>query len=191
MIFQYLVYYPAAFLGLVASLVISHGFTFRPRLERIVVVLLAAVAIAKLGVDLCAGIPHDYRIFWEAGRALLDGRDPYQYPILNPQSALPIFALFALVPLDIGGKAFVIGSSIACVGLVFLSRTALTAQGESWPRELTRGQLGILGLTLCLSNAENAGIALGQLHVLAAVLLIGAIWRREMIAQCSRVSCSL
>lgn len=176
MIFQYFVYYPAAFLALVASLAVSQGFTFRPRLERLLVGLLAAVAIVKLWVDLSSGIPHDYRIFWLAGRAVLEGRDPYQYPILHPQSALPIFALFALVPLEIGAKALVMGSSLACVGLVFLSRATLAAQGESSPRELTRGQLGILALTLCLSNAENAGIALGQLHVLAAVLLIGAIW---------------
>src|SRR5262245_58112967 len=40
----------------------------------------------------------DYRIFWEVGRDVWDGRDPYaagrfvEHPFLNPPTALPVFA---------------------------------------------------------------------------------------------------
>jgi hypothetical protein len=137
-----------------------------------------------LGVDFRAGI--DYRIFWGAGNDVWSGVNPYaatrfaELPFLNPPSALPLFAVFALLPLTSGFLIWSILNVIACAALVPLAQATLAAQdrldgggGTAWRLP----DVVLLGLScaLLLSDASLLTLALGQLGVLAAVALLAAL----------------
>jgi hypothetical protein len=75
------------------------GFKLPAALSWTVVLLAYAASGVFVMVD---DVPSwDGQIFWNAGRDVLGGVDPYARPeFLNPPTALPIYVLFALLPLS-------------------------------------------------------------------------------------------
>ena len=65
---------------------------------------ILGLAIVAVGASALLGDSYsvDARIFWTAGRAVWEGRDPYAHPeFVHPPQALPLFALLSLAPLPV------------------------------------------------------------------------------------------
>jgi hypothetical protein len=141
----------------------------------------------------------DYRFFWEVGRDVWAGQDPYDvehfraHPFLNLPTALPLFALFALGPLDVSFFVWTLVNVVGCLLLLPLSRAVLAAQDTTAKHEQASAQaptdaaatwrsgltpLVIVGLTpaLLVSDASLVSFYLGQLGILAAVALLAALY---------------
>lgn len=74
---------------------------------------------------------YDFSVFWETGRALLEGRDPYAVPFsAYPPAAAYFYALFALLPLAL---AFPLWSGANILFLLdTLRRRGLARQFPAW-----------------------------------------------------------
>jgi hypothetical protein len=120
---------------------------------------------------------YDGQIFWEAGRTVLQGNNPYDDArVLNPPTALPLFALLALIPLP----AFTwIWLAFNTIGYLLLAPFAQAAQrtpghDDSW--QLPGAIIAVLAPVISLSYAARYGQELGQLSVVTTLVLIGAVW---------------
>ena len=102
----HLIIVTSKYIALAIGLVILWRLKVKPLL------LWAAIttSLAILLIHLYALFPleqfgYDYSLFWTAGRDVWAGLDPYaaelfdRHPFLNPPTALPLFALFAILPL--------------------------------------------------------------------------------------------
>jgi hypothetical protein len=156
------------------------------------IALVVAAALILLAGLLYGSAPSpyfglDYRFFWRAGGDVWAGADPYadgqfdDHPFLNPPTALPLFALFASLPSSLGLTLWTVGNVLACLALVAWSQYALRVQEALGDPD---GQVAwalspaaIAGLTaaLLISDATYLNLILGQLSILAAVLLVAAL----------------
>jgi hypothetical protein len=132
----------------------------------------------------------DYKFFWKAGCDVWSGVDPYsperfsEHPFLNPPTALPLFALFAALPIQASLGSWTILNVAFNLGLIALARNALVAQsglhlgGKQVQPELGRLTLiDMAGLAVCFtcSEASLKGFILGQLSVFVAVMILIAL----------------
>jgi hypothetical protein len=132
----------------------------------------------------------DYRIFWAVGRDVWGGRDPYsdeffgEHPFLHPPSALPLFALFAVLPFDASVVVWTLLNAVAALLLVPFAYHAVKVQAELIPPASSERPVSwhlpgptVVGLTAAflLSDACLGTLYLGQLSLLTAALLIGAL----------------
>jgi hypothetical protein len=133
---------------------------------------------------------YDYSIFWKAGRDVWAGLDPYaadrfgEHPFLNPPTALPLFALFAVPPIRLSLALWTVANVLASLVLVALAQYALMVQahledradrksGETWRLP----PLAIAGLSICLTFSDSSlkGFIVGQLNVFVAGMLLAAL----------------
>lgn len=116
----------------------------------------------------------DFHVFWSAGRTIWQGQDPYltsgqRLLLANPPTALPIFALFALLPEAAARIAWAYVNLALAVGLV-----AATARLVA-PR-LPAAAVALLAAVLVLSPACRFGGDAGQLAVLGSAASVLALW---------------
>jgi hypothetical protein len=155
-----------------------------------VVAFGALLLLAVLLWRLFPALGFDYRIFCEVGNDVWAGRDPYaaerfaEHPFLNPPTALPLFALFALAAPGVSFLLWTLANVLACLLLLPLSQWALLAQerADGRPEQGTAlfgpvPLLVLVGLTpaLVLSDASLLSFYLGQLGILESVLLLAAL----------------
>ena len=156
---------------------------------------LIAAILAILVIHLYAVSRHDlfgldFQFFWKAGCDVWGGVDPYspsrfaEHPFLNPPTALPLFALFAALPIRASLAFWTLLNVSSSLGLIALSRSALMSQDRLDVAERqVRGGLeslppvAIAGLAICLSSSEASlkGLYLGQLGLFTAVMLLLAL----------------
>ncbi len=156
-------------------------------------VIVATLAIFL--IHLYAMFPLEYfgfdcSIFWRAGRDVWAGLDPYaagrfgQHPLLNPPSALPLFALFALPPYRVCLALWTVANILASLTLVVLAQYTLKLQaridGRTDPTGAEAWSLPpatLAGLSICLTFSDSSlmGFYLGQLSVFVAVMLFAAL----------------
>jgi hypothetical protein len=103
----------------------------------------------------------DLRMFWCAGCDVWAGVDPYAspkfdgHPFLNPPTALPLFAVFAAIPLPASLLIWTMANVIAILALVPLTWCAVGAKRVVDDRSSSEvGRGGAPGLT------QAAGLAL-------------------------------
>ena len=77
----------------------------------------------------------DFLGFWTSGRETLLGLDPYADPsravslaCLNPPTAIPLFALFATMPVEWSARAWSLANLVGLLVVVELCRRCLNAQ---------------------------------------------------------------
>ena len=142
---------------------------------------MLAVFFAILGFD--------YRIFWRFGAATWAGQDIYSASSalepVYPPTALPLFAAVAALPFRASFALFTAFNIAACVALPAYARRVLAAQGAAFDRlggdgsaagSLSTPALAMLSVALAASESSLVGIlSVGQLSVLAAVLLVAAL----------------
>ena len=156
---------------------------------------LIAAILAILVIHLYAVSRHDlfgldFQFFWKAGCDVWGGVDPYspsrfaEHPFLNPPTALPLFALFAALPIRASLAFWTLLNVASSLGLIALARSALMSQDRlDVAGHQVRGGLeslppvAIAGLAICLSFSEASlkGLYLGQLGVFTAVMLVLAL----------------
>ena len=132
----------------------------------------------------------DYHIFWRAGRDVWEGKDPFDparfavNPFLNPPTAIPLFALFAVIPYRSSLIVWTLLNCLLCLALPVLARGALYSQEGLFARRSDHisacrepSWTVLIGLTMALmvSDAFNHGLVVGQLGVLVAVALLAAL----------------
>src|SRR5438067_2319109 len=100
-IYYFIINFPAQ----VAAFAVAVAFVLRIDPSPFVTRLVAALAVSLVMIivySLLMVYPYspllgmDYRIFWGAGKEVLAGQNPSA--ILNPPTALPLFAGFAVLP---------------------------------------------------------------------------------------------
>jgi hypothetical protein len=188
------------YLAKAAAVLIAVALTLRARIKPAVVWGIAGMVgvvvvcslyflFSALGADPRIGM--DYRIFWGAGRDVWAGVNPYapdrfaEHPFLQPPSALPLFAAFALLPFPLGYIAWSVLSLVAAIVLVPLALRTLSAQqrldgplaagGGALSAGLPEVVLLALASALAVSDASMLTTGLGQLSLLAAVVLAAAL----------------
>jgi hypothetical protein len=131
----------------------------------------------------------DYGIFRRIGSEVWAGVNPYHadcfsnHPFLNPPTALPLFAGFALIPLSVGKVVWTIGNALALCGLVHLAQLVLIRQdrlGNQSQIEPIAWKMPapiLVGLTGCfaVSTASFTSFATGQLSILVTLALLAAL----------------
>jgi hypothetical protein len=177
------------------ALAIGLVILFRLRVKPFLLGSAMGASLAILLVHLYALFPleqfgYDYSLFWTAGRDVWAGLDPYaadrfaRHPFLNPPTVLPVFALFAILPLRISLAVWTAGNVLACLSLVPLALRALQARAdrpgcrdEPGAHPWRLAPLATAGLAICLSFSDDSlmGFYVGQLNVLVTVALLAAL----------------
>jgi hypothetical protein len=150
----------------------------------------AALLSLYIWIILRAELTPDYHIFWRAGRDIWEGLDPYdparftKSAFLNPPTAIPLFALFAVVPYRASLIIWTLLNSLFCLALPALARRALYSQEGSFacqsgnnPAAWAPPRSVMVGLTaaLIVSDAFAYGLFVGQLGLLTALALLAAL----------------
>jgi hypothetical protein len=132
----------------------------------------------------------DYQIFWSAGRTVWAGRDPYApdefaaHPFLNPPTALPVFAAFALLPVNCGCALWTMANVSAVLALAGLAQRTLSIQQDGGTPAASDDQetgrlsaWALAGLTagLIVSDAALTTFYLGQFSILTTVAILAAL----------------
>ena len=159
-------------------------------LESLIAATVAIFLLHLFAVSRHDLIGHDFRFFWKAGRDVWAGLDPYaadrfaDHPFLNAPTALPLFALLAVVPFRLSLALWTVASVLASLALVALAQYTLKVQSrldhraDAKSAELWRlPPLAIAGLSICLSFSDSSlwGFYLGQLNVFVTVMLLAAL----------------
>ncbi len=177
------------------SLIIGITVLLRVKLKPSVLWSLIASALTIFLMHLYAMFPlenfgFDHLIFRKVGRDVWAGLDPYaadrfvDHPFLNPPTALPLFALFAVLPARTSLALWTVANVMASLALVPLSLFALKAQAglderhdresaDSWRLPLPV----IAGLSICLafSDCSLMGFYVGQLNVFVVLALLASL----------------
>ncbi|MEZ5979338.1 MAG: glycosyltransferase family 87 protein [Planctomycetota bacterium] len=152
-------------------------------------------------------IGSDFTIYWDTGRALLEGRDPYTVAgNLYPPSFAVLVLPFSLAPYPVAVALWQVASLLAIAGCVWLSATLCATRGERphpallavpllvalrvVDSHLAYGQVNAFTLFMCLAGVHaarrglegrsGAWIALGAAtKVLPAILVLPALLRRR------------
>lgn len=181
MLLIYGVVYPIAGLALLSVLLLLAGV--RLPAGWCWLLLAAGVAASVARLVYLAGLGEyqwgfDHRIFWEIGRDVLRGVDPYQpgrfreHPFLNPPSTLPVFAAMATLPLRASIAAWSVLYSALAFVIVWLARATVATGGSAGARALTGAELAVLATAFALSDACMATLELGQVALLATALIL-------------------
>ena len=173
------------------SVAIAAGFRIKAVQIRWVSFATTLLLLFYLMILFGAMIPPDYHIFWRAGRDVWSGVDPYAparfatNPFLNPPTALPLFALFAVLPFGPSFVLWTLWNLLMCVSLPAFCLRALRTQEGQGPligRErkvsvdvLPVTQLVAMTAALAVSDSFIRGLYAGQLWLLTAFLLIAAL----------------
>lgn len=127
------------------------------------------------------GFLHDFKIFRAVGFDVWRGLDPYAsdhfflHPFLNPPTATPLFAAFAMLPLWWSSIVWAGLNLVAGIALVTLAKLCLIAQGVYNDRLSRRDEICVLTLALVLSSAAVEGFILGQLSLFTSTALLFAL----------------
>jgi hypothetical protein len=155
---------------------------------------IAVLSALVVSFDLCLlfllpfpGLGVDYQFFRGAGSDVWTGLNPYDESrasrahFINPPTALPVFALFALVPERAGFAVWTVLNVLACMILPACAQRVLQAQAlldhpaarPCWL--LPPWGLAGLAAALVLSDAVCSGLYLGQLSLLTTLVLLAAL----------------
>lgn len=117
----------------------------------------------------------DAKIFWNAGSQVWDGLNPYAAPeIMNPPTAFPFFAMFALLPF----MAFTVLWKVLNLG-GGLTLAALSGRLDDPRAGQSAMIVALLGCAVLLSFPYRYGVALGQLSLLTTAAVFVALWCQQ------------
>jgi hypothetical protein len=177
----------AGYLVRAGAFLAAVAVVLRRRVGRDRVRLLAAAAGILLAGEIASLFPfigYDYHIFWQVGRDVWQDLDPYapeHFPFLYPPSALPVCAVFALLPYPISFPLWTGVNVLALLALVVLAQRVLQPSehvagqpgpGENAARGLPAWVVMVLTVAVAVSEPSRATLDTGQLSILVAALLL-------------------
>ncbi len=114
--------YHAVVLLKATAFLMAVALILRARLKPVhvwVVAVGTAAFVPAILYILFSSLGFDYRIFWEIGRGLWSGKDPYaaEYFVIYLPSALPVFASLAVLPFETSFLAWTILNLLAVIAL--------------------------------------------------------------------------
>ncbi len=117
----------------------------------------------------------DYQTFWNGGRDLLEGRNPYAVvhgglPFLNPPSTFPVFAALAKIPFRSSGLVWRSLNIILAVGLVGLARRTYNALLDRVGDEVGGADTAEISAAMILSTNVAVCLNTGQLGIFIAFM---------------------
>jgi hypothetical protein len=118
----------------------------------------------------------DVRIFWETGRTVWDGANPYSDKCINPPTALPLYLALATLPFPVLLAGWTALSVALGLALVWLAQHVLQAQEAEAKWKLPGIVLAVLTSTAALSFAVRYGVELGQIALLNTAFLFVALY---------------
>lgn len=119
----------------------------------------------------------DLRVFYRAGAAVCGAADPYgDGLLLNPPTALPVFAPLGLLPFDVVRLVWTVFIVLGTMALIFLAERTLSAMANGKHWQHSGPVLVVLTAALALSFASRYGLALGQIPVFVTLVLLAALW---------------
>jgi len=117
--------------------------------------------------------------FWSAGRTIWQGGDPYSNPaILNPPTAVPLYALFAMTSLPTTAVIWFSLNALGGLLLVPLAYRTLSAVGAPDDWKLPSVVVGLLTVVVGLSFSFRYGAQVGQFSCLMTLALLAALLAR-------------
>jgi hypothetical protein len=140
-------------------------------------VLLMTVQAKKMAEPI--RLSADMGIFWKAGYNLRNGLNPYDFPTLNTPNTLPLFELFSLVPLWTMVVLWAWFTFVGSLLMVPFSARVITAGGGWKTGPLPVGRLALLSILVTFSDMTIINYKGGQLQVLVALAVLGALFLRE------------
>ena len=188
MLLIYGIVYPVAGLALLSVLLLLAGVRLPARWCWGLLAAGAAASVVRLVYLAGLGAYEwgfDHRIFWEIGRDVLQGVDPYrperfrEHPFLNPPSTLPVFAAMAALPLRASIVAWSVLYSVLAFAVVWLARATVALGGSDGARALTAAELAALATAFALSDACMATLELGQVALLAAGFILLGVYAEQ------------
>jgi Glycosyltransferase family 87 len=171
----YWCYYPFAMLYLLMAIAILFRWKPRPEVAHALGLLAIAIFIIKtVWLHPAAG---DFGHNWTAGRAWLDGRDPYPISIyMNyPPYTLPLFSLLAWLPFVTARFIWLVVTVAGTIALVPLALSSLSAVDSEHNPNLIRSQAWILLGAVVLSIPVHFSVSLGQPTIIVAICVLAAI----------------
>jgi hypothetical protein len=174
---------------LITAVLIAAGVRIAERQVRWAALLAVGLVGIYLLILFRAMIPPDFHIFWRAGRDVWGGIDPYSEerfatnPFLNPPTALPLFAVFALLPFRSSFILWTILNLVITILLPAYCIRVISAQGEGARDNRDRLILGklsrmdLVGLTaaLLVSEVVVRNLYAGQLGLFTTLALLAAL----------------
>src|SRR5207245_2181250 len=104
----------------------------------------------------------DLKVFWKAGGAVWRGEDPYQdKAFLNPPTALPLDALFGLLPFAVLRLVWTLFSALGYLAIVALTQYTLLSLPDDQPCQAPPAVLAVLTAAVVLSYTCRFGLVLG------------------------------
>jgi hypothetical protein len=179
-----MLFYAIELAVLLATLGVVGGVRLNPALAWV----LTAAGLIAFVAEVSHSDGADLYAFWLSGQNVWAGTNPYKpsdrlgVPIpLNPPTAFPLFAALALLPFRTCLIVWTALNAVACLALVGLSARVVCGRAAPGASEsgLDPPSLGVLSSAVALSFAARYGIDLGQLAVLTAIALVGAVLARS------------
>jgi hypothetical protein len=141
---------------------------------------LAGAALLALAAFAYEGFPGgiDIQRFHNAGRAVWKGDDPYARgpALLNPPTALPLFALLALAPFVVSLALWDVLNVVGYAAVVPFTQAAIREPHDTDSWELAPPGLALLAAAVAVCSTTRTAIAVGQLSLATFVALLAALW---------------
>ena len=171
-----MIYYPIAMIVLSVSVASLLGMRLVQRWIPIIATL--GIVFFLIGTYILNyPVGGDLFVFWKAGVAVLEGANPYADPaMVNPPTALPLFALIASLPFDTSKFVWTTVNIGAALALIPLSQLALQVQTRRKFKALPKALLTLSIATVVLSLPMYWSIELGQVALLESVCLYTALY---------------
>jgi hypothetical protein len=175
--------YSVPYAGPVVAFLAARLLLVRQRrigLERLLFVAGVAFLLLRTWFRIWDAIPPwDFQIFYAAGRAVLDGRDPYanrELVLMYAPNSLSLFELFAMISFRTVARLWLGFNVVALISVLLFCRSVFPAGAYSLGRRAL--PLAVAACVL-LSDAATFGLDAGQMCVWTVVWVYAALWCRS------------
>lgn len=172
--FNQILLYATELLALATAVALVVGVRVRPALA------WTAAAVGCLSFALLTYLQDppgkDVRIFWDTGRTLWDGGNPYADKCINPPTAFPLYLGLAALPFPVVLAGWTVLSVVLGLTLVALAQRVLEIQDADAKWKLPGVILAVLTAAAVLSFAVRYGVELGQIALLNTAFIFAALY---------------
>lgn len=167
--------YTLGYLVALAALPFLFSRTRNLRAEKVVFAVAALALMIRSAWRVSTDfLSWDMTFYRSMGELALNGRNPYEVVIfMNPPTSLPLFEMFALVPLGTMQRIWVIANTLMLLALPYISWRVLATSGPG-SEERTGSFPFAPAACILVALAAVYGIDAGQNQLLTTLLILAA-----------------